>query len=272
MYGVLSVASLGFELGEEFYEDCDLFLEEIVPLNLPALLYASKIAMKPFSLIKGPDVLNLEVEPDDAQDGDMIATATASDSRMLNGEHYTGDQGVANVRFYVDVHPEDYADGDLTWEVQSTVVNTDTQTFRHPLTELPSGRHMLFAQAMDNDGFLGPVSSRFFDVERRETASPSSNPTSHVRGCFHLEQSLTFEKSLTYTLFRPDLQPTTLPTVAPSKSPTEAPSYQVRKGICSMKLGLPTTLICLHYFVFPPPAYRKPFKFSNNSELETKFV
>lgn len=52
-YGVLGVASFGLELGEGFYESCGRYEDEVVPLNLPALLYAAKIAKQPFSLVKG---------------------------------------------------------------------------------------------------------------------------------------------------------------------------------------------------------------------------
>ena len=46
MYAVFGVATFGLEVGEEFDEDCDLFEDEIIPLNLPALLYAAKVSIE----------------------------------------------------------------------------------------------------------------------------------------------------------------------------------------------------------------------------------
>ena len=63
-YGALGVATFTLELGEQFYEDCDLFEETILPTNLKALIYATKLAKKPFSLIQGPDITDLNITVD----------------------------------------------------------------------------------------------------------------------------------------------------------------------------------------------------------------
>lgn len=210
MYGALSVASFGLELGEDFYEDCDLFEREVVPINLPALLYGAKIATRPFHLVKGPDILELEITPsedDGARGGGdtMRVSVVASDSAMVKGRHFTGDQGVANVRLYLDVHPDDHTIFDVAaWEISSASSSTERQTFELDVISMEgvsSGRHILYAQAVDTEGYLGPVSSIFFDVERKETASPSKDPTA-----------------------RPSQAPTNQPTPEPSQAPSMQPS------------------------------------------------
>jgi hypothetical protein len=176
MYGVLGVASFGFEIGEDWYEDCDLFEGTIVPNVMPSLLYAAKIANKPFSLVKGPDILDLSVTPTDDSNVMKIAVV-ASDSQMADG-HTTGDQGVAYVRIYLDVHPDDSEDGDATFDMVPS--SEDAQTFDLEVIlpqGLASGRHTLFVQATDGDGYVGPVSSEFFDVETTGTTSPTDAPT-----------------------------------------------------------------------------------------------
>jgi len=54
MYGALGVASLGFEIGDDFYQDCSRF-DKIVEINMPALMYTASIAKAPFKTVKGPD-------------------------------------------------------------------------------------------------------------------------------------------------------------------------------------------------------------------------
>ena len=66
------------------------------------------------------------------------------------------------------MHPDDYNEGDMTWEMLPAGANSDSQFEREMIfpNGVSSGRHTLYAQAMDNDDYLGPVSSIFFDVER----------------------------------------------------------------------------------------------------------
>jgi hypothetical protein len=177
-YGVLGVASFGLELGKAHYEDCDLFEGTILPTNRDALIYAAKLAKKPFSLVKGPDIIDLNIEID--SDDVMTLIAVASDSQMVNGLHSTGDQDVTKVQLYVDVHPDDYADGDVTFEMTSGEISGFQTSFMLE-SNLPSsvgsGRHMLFAQAIDSDGSLGPVKSVFFDVDRVVAVSESPTPS-----------------------------------------------------------------------------------------------
>lgn len=59
MYAVLGVASFGLEIGEKFYESCATFENDILPSNLPALLYVTKVSSRPNSLVKGPDIFDL---------------------------------------------------------------------------------------------------------------------------------------------------------------------------------------------------------------------
>ena len=174
------MATFGLELGNDFYEDCDLFEETILPTNRDALIYAAKLAKKPLSLVKGPDIINLGVKVDNDV---MTLNAIASDSQLVNG-HSTGEQSVTTVQLFVDVHPDDYEEGDVSFEMTSGEVS-DVQTSFVLESNLPSsvvsGQHMLFAQAMDSDGYLGPVTSVFFDVDRVDaTESPTHSPVASL--------------------------------------------------------------------------------------------
>ena len=186
MYGALSTASFGLELGEDFYESCNNF-PEIVRINLPGLLYAAKISRQPFSLVKGPDIVELSPT---LFSGEMVVSVQASDSQRAAGQS-TGDQGVSSVQLYLDVHPDDYQLGrDTTWTMSLKGSNSDVYTFETEINfdaaeiavpsqrqGISSGRHILYAQAKDSDGYKGPVSSLFFDVEKSDTSSPTPRPS-----------------------------------------------------------------------------------------------
>jgi carboxypeptidase T len=190
MYAVMGVASMGLELGFNFYENCDTFEKDVLPSNLDVLLYAASIASMPFSLAKGPDVLDVRVEYNNDDDREIIVTADISDVIMvnsLNGEpdHHTGDQDIVKVVLYLDVHPDDVQDEDelLTWEMSPLdgELDSNEEIVEVSLStrELSPGRHTLHVQAIDFDGYKGPIKSISIEVfEKEATISPSEYPTS----------------------------------------------------------------------------------------------
>ncbi|KAL7537976.1 hypothetical protein ACHAXR_008196 [Thalassiosira sp. AJA248-18] len=259
MYGALGVASFGLELGEEFYEDCDLFDNEVVPNNLPVLLYAAMTAKKPFSLAKGPDIITgPEIMQQNVQDGTIRVEVVASDSLLVNSingypDFKTGDQGVNKVRLYLDVHPDDYKEGDMAWEMQFVAVNSDEHMFELEVISPKSGPITLYAQAEDSDGYLGPVSSAFFDVEKKETATPSKAPTANpsteqptISPSNAPTKSITDAPSPSPTTVQPSaspsVNPTTKPSTSPIESPTISPSNAPTKSITDAPYSSPTTV------------------------------
>lgn len=204
-YGVLGVASLGLEIGSDFYEPCSSFESTVLPDNLPALMYVTKVAKKPFSLGKGPDILSLVVS--ESTTGEIVVSATASDSQLVNIEGYsafqTGDQIVTKVELYLDVHPYDYIGTGTMWLMQPTTA-FDSQDVSVELTisteRFTVGRHTLFAQATDSDDYAGPVSAVFFNVEKTTTSSPTNEPIN--------------ASTPSPTLFPVSISPTPLPVAA----------------------------------------------------------
>ncbi|KAL7434824.1 hypothetical protein ACHAXM_004355 [Skeletonema potamos] len=171
MYGALGVASFGYEIGDDFQQDCSRFEDEIVPINLPSLIYAAKIAMKPYKEVKGPDVLEFNAR---LLNGQLRVSAKASDSKMVNSingfpDHSSGSQIIKAVHLYLDVHPDDYQEGDDNkWDMEVVDDNWDTNEetvgLAVPTTGLSSGRHTVYVQAVDSRGYKGPVSSQFIDI------------------------------------------------------------------------------------------------------------
>jgi len=169
-YAALGVASLGFEIGDDFQQECDSFEAEVVPQNLPALLFAAKTVQKPFSTIKGPDVLDLSIEHVNEE---IRGSVYASDSRMVNAiddfpDFQTGAQSITKVQLYLDVHPDDFSEGDPSWEIafadNGSEAVEESVSFVFPGNNLSLGRHMLFAQATDSDGYRDSVTSVFVEV------------------------------------------------------------------------------------------------------------
>ena len=120
LYGVMGVASLGFEIGDDFQQKCNSFEKDVVPINLPPLLYLAKIAQRPYKEVKGPDIFDLDAR---YTHGEIQMSAHASDSMMVNDiqgfpDFRTGNQKITSVQVYLDVHPDDYKQGDNSWTMR----------------------------------------------------------------------------------------------------------------------------------------------------------
>ncbi|AZZ95648.1 M14 family zinc carboxypeptidase [Pseudoalteromonas sp. R3] len=66
-YGQLGVAAFTFELGNTFFESCANFEGEIFPNNLNALIYAAKVANRPYKLPGGPQIVDLRLQGADRE-------------------------------------------------------------------------------------------------------------------------------------------------------------------------------------------------------------
>ena len=228
MYAHLGVASLGLEIGDAFYQDCDGFEGKVYPDNLNSLMYTIKLAKRPNALTKGPDVLDLSVT---ATDDDITISVDASDSELVNIDGYpsftTGEQTVTKIEIYLDVLPEEFDEDGMMYLLQPTqVVDSDRVSGEIEISTigLASGRHVVYAVATDSEGYAGPISSVFFEVDNVITESPitpTSMPTIVV-------QTTTTTFTTTTTEFESD-PPTNKPveeaefsSAVPSNSPSIA--------------------------------------------------
>jgi len=192
MYGSLGVASLGFEIGSDFQQDCDEFEEKVVPINMPALLFAAKNVNKPFLSIKGPDVFDMSVRH---VNGEVRIAAHVSDSKMVNkislddkdfDSHVTGEQDITEVRLFIDVHPDDYREEiDISHSMNLVNVLDDNEQndgLVLKAKEFSPGRHTLYLQATDSELYKGPVTSVFVDITELEVTRGSRLRGSSLRG------------------------------------------------------------------------------------------
>lgn len=182
----------------------------------------------PNALTKGPDVLDLSVT---ATDDDITISVDASDSELVNIDGYpsftTGEQTVTKIEIYLDVLPEEFDEDGTMYLLQPTqVVDSDRVSGEIEISTigLASGRHVVYAVATDSEGYAGPISSVFFEVDNVITESPitpTSMPTIVV-------QTATTTFTTTTTEFESD-PPTNKPveeaefsSAVPSNSPSIA--------------------------------------------------
>jgi carboxypeptidase T len=171
-YGELGVAAYIIELGTEFFQQCSVFEQDIVPGNLPMLLYAAKAAFAPYRVPAGPDVVDIAVSPLRLTPGDVVSlTATIDDTRYHTASHAPDGeepaQNIAAAEYFIDTppwaspspiaYPMLPADGTFDQPAEAVAAMI-------PTGHLTIGRHTLFVRGQDANGNHGPVSAVFLDV------------------------------------------------------------------------------------------------------------
>ena len=170
-YGALGIPSFTFEVGlpyDTFPDACGGFFPDFScldggaggsfwPLNLPAFLYAARIARAPYQLALGP--------APEAVTATVVMTDHVS-LQALFSKQYNGGQNIAAAEYYIDVppwrggsaHPMTALDG---------AFNSQSEVATAAAGPLPAGRHLLFARAQDVGGHWGPVRAAFVSVPQK---------------------------------------------------------------------------------------------------------
>lgn len=172
-YGELGIASFTFEVGLSFGR-CGGFFPPFDCLdadaegsfwarNLPALLYAARIARAPYQLANGPAIQSL------------TATLTATgdvELRAICDETANGNQPIRAAELYLDVPP---------WRGgQSLVLQAADGAFDQPVETAAAkisanyARSLFFARAQDALGNWGPVKAVYLS---RALPSPRTRPS-----------------------------------------------------------------------------------------------
>jgi carboxypeptidase T len=168
-YGELGVPSYTFELGTTFFESCGFFETSILPQTLAALTYAAKVAVKPYQMPAGPDVVNPTVTPALVAPGDqVILRAELDDARTLRHSNFGTEpvQAIASATYTVDAPSWSSEQGpgtnmqavdvfDKSHESAIAVIDT---------TGWSLGRHTIFVQASDDSGNTGPPTAVFVEI------------------------------------------------------------------------------------------------------------
>ncbi len=166
-YGELGLAAYTFELGNDFFQDCQTFEEKIIPRNMPALRYALKVAPRPYQWPHGPDALDLSLTPASPQAGHPITlTLTLDDTRYASGGYgHEPTQPIAGGFYALDP---------TTWPPETTFPLTardgafdsvrEEAFARIDPSALTPGRHMVVVAGQDAQGAWGPPTAIFLDV------------------------------------------------------------------------------------------------------------
>lgn len=164
-YGELGVAAFTFEIGPDYESTCGGFMPPFAcldgsdggafwPRNLPALLYAAKVARAPYQLVNGPTPETLGAP---ITSSGIRLVATLDDVR-------NGAQTITAAEYYVDTPPwrggtpTPMAAADGAWDGTR---ETATATLP-PL----SGRHLVYVRARDANNW-GPVRAVWIDGDLR---------------------------------------------------------------------------------------------------------
>jgi carboxypeptidase T len=160
-YGELGVASYTFELGTDFFQDCDSFTNKILPDNFAALIYAMKSSRAPYQLPAGPEMVDLQI------DESFTLTATADDTRYNKKKGLESSQTISEAEYYVGTPP--WMPGAIAQKFIATdkTLNGQVATLQAKLdfSALSTGQHLVYARAKDSAGNWGVVSAVFVTVE-----------------------------------------------------------------------------------------------------------
>ena len=170
-YGELGVAAFTFELGTAFFQSCSIYENTVKPGNLPAFIYAAKVARTPYITPGGPDISALALAGAASGAGVAVGTAvpltaSASDTRFstVNGTEAT--QAVAGAEYTIDTPPWDAAAVPRTLLATDGSFNSTTEALAGSINTsgLAAGRHTVFVRARDASGTWGPVSAVFLNL------------------------------------------------------------------------------------------------------------
>ena len=205
-YAMLGVASMTLELGTDFHESCDYFTNTIVPGNIPALNYATKVSVQPYRLTRGPDIIDVTVSQEhlafaqdvDKNEGLVTVKVKASDKAHSAIDTFSTNQMIDQIRLYVNIHPHDIGEGlsyqyipleplekvqspsggDADVAIVSGEVKLKLVDFmpQDGTNRIQYGRQTLYIEAVDTDGYVGPITAKWIELLSGgddESATPS---------------------------------------------------------------------------------------------------
>jgi len=169
-YGELGIAAYTFELGTAFFQACSTFENTILPNNLPALLYAAKVARTPYMTPAGPDTLDLTLSASTVSVGTPVTlTATLNDTRFNNRNGTEATQSIMAAQYYLNIPPWDSTSASDAFSMSASDLGFDSAiegvSTQIDTSTLPAGRHTIFVRAQDSDENWGAVSAIFLEIE-----------------------------------------------------------------------------------------------------------
>ncbi len=195
-YGELGVAHITFELGTEFFQQCDFYTDNLKSSNIKALMYAAKVSAAPYMLTQGPDLIRIRQE---AENGQLVITATATDKRFSTKNGINPTQPISQVRYSFDGLPNDtnsqlavFSDGNADSEEEAIKVPV-------PQEILQTAKATVYMQAKDTEGYWGPVSAYHLDM-----TPPVASGNATCNGAKCALTATNTKSSYQYTWLMPD--------------------------------------------------------------------
>lgn len=179
-YGALGVASYTIELGQNFFEQCSFFENNILPKNMPALYYAAKAARRPYQTPAGPDILH----PTVTYTGTMaFITATVDDTRYKsNGWGIEPSQAISAVRLTIDT--PSWITGTQSYTMSARDGHFDTTsediTGSLDISTWQPGKRLILIEGQDSAGNWGVPTGLFVKgpgTVETPVATSTPNPT-----------------------------------------------------------------------------------------------
>ena len=166
-YGELGVPSFTIELGSAFFESCASYNGTTKPANLPALIYAAKVARAPYVTPGGPDVLTPVLSGDTVPAGAPVTlTASATDTRFNQSNGTEATQAISGAEYTIDTPPWDAAALPQALAAADGSFNSSTEALTGSVNTsgLGAGQHIVYVRARDASGTWGPVSAVFLNI------------------------------------------------------------------------------------------------------------
>ena len=164
-YGELGLAAYTFEVGTDFFEDCDTFANTVLPGNLPALLAAFKATRRPYQSPAGPDTLLVSTTLTTALAGEPLTlTAFADDTRYASGGWGNEpSQAIAAARYSLDAPAWITGTGSLSMAAADGAFDSATENLQAALdtADWIPGRHLVFVESQDAAGNWGAPDAAF---------------------------------------------------------------------------------------------------------------
>jgi len=165
-YGELGVASLAFELGTSFFQDCETFENQILPDNLEALLYLARVTQAPYIQSLGPDIETLNVIPNIITAGQSITiNGSANDDRYNQTATAQSFETVQSVAATINQMPIQ-ATSSMALNPTDGTFNSVVETFSGSISSatMNSGKNLVYVQATDSNNKTGGTYAEFVDV------------------------------------------------------------------------------------------------------------
>lgn len=148
-YGHHQIPAFAFETGDSFHQT-DAQFAETLRQNLPVLQYAAKVAPAPFDLVKGPDALEVLVDPQSREVTARVADTTKGTTRMAAAE--------------LVLDPNAAPGSGLPLTARDGAFDSASEVVTGTLEGMPVGdakRALVYVRARDVEGDWGPLTPQW---------------------------------------------------------------------------------------------------------------